>query len=90
MMKKIKVEITNIVTKTMPTRFWAAYNDVNKVSCEYYMGTSSLKPDEQVKFCTKFNFTVNNLENISTIVTASQGNLTAKNEIMNGFWNSTT
>lgn len=29
MMKKIKVEITNVVTKTMPTRLWGAYNDVN-------------------------------------------------------------
>lgn len=90
MMNKIKVEITRVVTKTMPTRFWGAYNEINGLECKDYMATSGLNTTNQNTFCAKFNLDVDNLENISTLVTASYGNATAKNEIMNGFWDKTT
>lgn len=78
--------------KTMPTRFWASYNDVNNVTCEAYIKdiATALNTTNAAAFCKKFEFVVPNLENISTLVMASQGNATAKDEIMNGFWNSTS
>jgi hypothetical protein len=76
--------------KTMPTRFWASYNDVNNVTCDAYIKDLDIMVFNKVAFCAKFNFTVENLENISTLVMASQGNATAKDEIMNGYWNSTS
>lgn len=42
MMKKIKSEITTVVTKTMPTRFWGAYNDANGLLCEDYISVTTL------------------------------------------------
>jgi len=42
MMNKINVEITRVVTITMPTRFWGAYNDRNGLNCMTYMSTSGL------------------------------------------------
>jgi len=89
-MQKVRLYITEVVEKTMPTRFWASYNDVNKMTCEMYIKDIALNATNAATFCTKFAFTVQNLENISTLVMASQGNATAQDEIMNGFWDATS
>lgn len=72
-MQKVRIYLTEVVEKTMPTRFWAAYNDVNKLTCETYIKdiSTALGPANAAAFCAKFKFTVPNLENISTLVMAS-------------------
>jgi hypothetical protein len=71
----------------MPTRFWASYNDKNNMTCETYIKDIGLKDADAAVFCKKFALgDVANLGNISTLVMAAQGNATAKDEIMNGFW----
>ena len=70
-MQKIRVYLTNTVRKTMPTRLWAAYNDVNKQTCQIYIKDIALNTTNAATFCTKFAFEIQNLENISTLVMAS-------------------
>jgi len=57
----------------MPTRFWASYNDVQKITCDTYIKdiADALNATNAATFCKKFEFTVDNLENISTLVMAS-------------------
>jgi len=61
----------------MPTRYWASYNDINGFKIETYIGPLELNATNAATFCKKFAFNVTNLENISTLVTSYQGNLTA-------------
>jgi hypothetical protein len=70
-MQKIRLYITEAVEKTMPTRFWAAYNDVNKLTCQTYIKDLALNAADAATFCKKFAFEKENLENISTLVMAS-------------------
>jgi hypothetical protein len=86
-MQKSRVYVTQAVNVVMPTRFWASYNDKNSLTCENYIKDLGLNATDTATFCKKFDLgDVKNLGNISTLVMASQGNATAKDEIMNGFW----
>lgn len=40
----------------MPTRFWAAHNDVNKLTCEIYLDDIKieLNATNKATFCSKF------------------------------------
>lgn len=61
----------------MPTRFWAAYNDKNNITCEDYLKVLEPKnltipPADVPYFCKKFALgEVANLGNISTLVMAA-------------------
>jgi len=75
-MQKARLYITEAVEKTMPTRFWAAYNDINKKTCASYIASIGLNATNADVFCKKFAFDQvhvkgMNLENISTLVMAS-------------------
>jgi len=72
-MQKARLYITEAVEKTMPTRLWAAYNDVEGITCDSYIKdiAGALNATNAATFCKKFEFKVENLENISTLVMAS-------------------
>lgn len=53
-MQKSRLYITEAVEKTMPTRFWASYNDVKNLTCESYIQDIALNATNAATFCSKF------------------------------------